>query len=154
RVASSPEKRPSHAARPGRSVMYFARRSSPLRSRFVMHRDDQGAGYRHARLEKLILEELKALLDDEVSDPALDGVSIRAVVLSPGCRTARVHLPVRAGAAGDARAASVRAAKERALARASPFLRARLMEAIDMKRATELRFVFDGVATSDEGGGA
>jgi len=41
-------------------------------------------------------------------------------------------------------------AAERGLERATPFLRARLADAIELKRVPELRFVYDGVATDDE----
>ncbi len=103
-----------------------------------MRREEEGAGHRHARVQGLILEELRALLRDDVSDPALASVRIATVVLSVDYRHARVHFTL--GASDDARAV------ERALARATPFLRARLAEAIDMKRLPDLRFVFDGMA--------
>ena len=95
---------------------------------------EEGAGHRHARLEGLILEELAALLRDEVSDPALEGVTVTALTLSPDYRHARVHF----------RAVKERREVERALVRATPFFRARVAEAIDLKRVPELRFVFDG----------
>jgi ribosome-binding factor A len=37
----------------------------------------------------------------------------------------------------------------RALARAAPYLRARLAEAIEMKRVPDLRFIVDAVASDD-----
>jgi ribosome-binding factor A len=117
-----------------------------------MKRDDDdlgsGAGHRHARLEGLIFEELRSLLRDDISDPTLlSGVAIVAITLSVDYRHARVHFAIR----GDARRADV----ERAFVRATPFLRARLAEAIDMKRVPELRFVFDARAASgDNEGGA
>ena len=120
-----------------------------------MKRDDENAGYRHARLTGLIEEELRALLNDEVTDPALHGVRVRAVVLSVDYRNARVHVT----APGDAaREREVRDEKTRALERASGFLKRRLADEIDLKRAPDLRFVFDGVdvpATRprDEGAG-
>jgi ribosome-binding factor A len=114
--------------------------------------DDESAGHRHARLQGLILEELRALLRDDVSDPRLYDARIAAVVLSVDYRNARVHFTVSTSTAGgDARSPStehtrrVRAEKEEAFARATAFLRARLAEAIDMKRVPELRFVFDGI---------
>jgi ribosome-binding factor A len=100
-------------------------------------RHDEGAGHRHARLQGLIFEELRALLRDDVSDPALNDVTITAVVLSVDYRHARVHFAL---ATGD------RAQAERAFVRATPFLRARLADAIDMKRVPDLRFVFDGAS--------
>ena len=109
-----------------------------------MRRDEEGAGHRHERVQGLILEELRALLRDEVSDPALVAVRITAVVLSVDYRHARIHyaLASREGSRG---------AVERALARATPFLRARLADAIETKRVPELRFVFDGLAAPVEG---
>jgi ribosome-binding factor A len=100
-----------------------------------MKRDKEGAGYRHQRLEVSILEELRSLLRDDVSDPELEGVGATAVALSPDYKNARVHFVMRRG--------GVRAAKERALERATPFLRRRLAEAIELKRTPDLRFVFE-----------
>jgi ribosome-binding factor A len=42
---------------------------------------------------------------------------------------------------------------QQALARATPFLRARLAEAVEMKRVPDLRFVFDGIEPSGDDGG-
>jgi ribosome-binding factor A len=104
-----------------------------------MRRDEEGAGHRHLRVQTLILEELRALLRDDVTDPDLADVRAAAVVLSVDYRHARVHVVLTGGGAKEAQAAL------RGLARASPFLRARLAEAIEMKRVPDLRFVFDGV---------
>jgi ribosome-binding factor A len=111
-----------------------------------MRRDEEGAGHRHLRVQSLILEELRTLLRDDVSDPDLGGVRIEAVVLSVDYRHARVHF-VLSPALGPRLV-------QRALERATPFLRARLAEAVEMKRVPELRFVLDGVEpASDNGGG-
>jgi ribosome-binding factor A len=110
----------------------------------------EGAGHRHLRVQGLVLEELRALLRDDVHDPALEAVGVAAVVLSVDYRHARVHFVVRGR--GELEAPPVRAI-ERALERATPFLRARLADAIEMKRVPDLRFVFDGVATAGEGEG-
>jgi len=110
-----------------------------------MRRDEEGAGHRHGRVQGLILEELSALLRDDVSDPALIDVRIAGVVLSVDYRHARVHFALATGHVDRVRV-------ERALVRGTPFLRARLAEAIDMKRVPDLRFVFDGVAVPDDGG--
>jgi ribosome-binding factor A len=129
-----------------------------------MRRDDEGAGHRHLRVQGLVLEELRALLRDDVNDPALGEVRVVAVVLSVDYRHARVHF-VLSGAVGaevrsiDSKGESAgvppaRRPLERALERATPFLRARLADAIEMKRVPELRFVFDGVASPEDGGGA
>lgn len=101
-----------------------------------MRRDDGGAGYRHARLEGLILEELRAILRDDVTDPALSSVRPTTCTLSPDYKHVRVHYAALRSAFGLAEV-------ERALSRAAPFVRARLAEAIELKRTPELRFVFD-----------
>jgi len=110
-----------------------------------MRREEESAGYRHERVQGLILEELRALMRDDVSDPALADVRVTAVVLSVDYRHARVHFALTTGM-------EQRRPVERSLLRATPFLRARLADAIDMKRTPDLRFVFDGVAPrGDEG---
>lgn len=102
-----------------------------------MPRFDEGAGHRHARLQGLVLEELRALFREDVSDPRLAMVAVRAVVLSVDYRNVRVHWVARE---------EVEQKKiEVALAHATPFLRSRLGESIEWKRLPELRFVFDGV---------
>lgn len=108
-----------------------------------MRREDEGAGHRHLRLQELVLEELRSLLRDDISDPALEGARITAVVLSADYRAARVHFVL--VEEGD----GLRSRAERGFSRASSFLRRRLADAIDVKRVPELRFVFDGVAAED-----
>ncbi len=100
-----------------------------------MKRDNEGAGHRHQRLEVSILEELRSLLRDDVSDPEVEGVGVTAVVLSPDYKNAKVHFVSRKG--------SVRASIERGLQRATPFLRRRLADSIELKRTPDLRFVFE-----------
>jgi ribosome-binding factor A len=102
--------------------------------------ESAGAGHRHGRLQELILEELRSLLRDDVSDPALGDVWVTAVVLSVDYRHARVHFTV----TGDSRDGEPALARQRAFERATPFLRAQLADAIDLKRVPDLRFVFDG----------
>jgi len=103
----------------------------------------QNAGFRRIRLEELLHEELASLLRDDVSDPDLYGVRITAVSLSVDYRNVRVHYVVYA----SARARLDQARVERALERATPFLRAQLAVAIDAKRVPDLRFVCDGEDT-------
>lgn len=108
---------------------------------------EEGAGHRHLRLQSLIFEELRALLRDDVTDPSLTSVTITAVVLSVDYRHARVHFAIGHTTEPEGQRAIV----ERALARAAPFLRARLADEIDLKRVPDLRFVFDAVAIDDGG---
>jgi len=112
-----------------------------------MRREDEGAGHRHARLERLILQELRTLLREDVADPALVEVRITTLVLSVDYRHARIHFVVR----GDMHnSAQERVRVERALGRAMPYLRAQLAIAIEMKRVPELRFAFDGMVPVDD----
>ena len=113
---------------------------------------DAGAGHRHLRLQGLILEELRSLLRDDVSDPALTGVRITAVVLSVDYRQARVHFALLEKERGEdgEEVARARGRSEQALGRATALLRARLAEAIEMKRVPDLRFVLDGVLEGGE----
>ncbi|MFZ5890396.1 MAG: 30S ribosome-binding factor RbfA [Myxococcota bacterium] len=101
-----------------------------------MKSDGASSGHRLERLEQLMLEELRALFEDELSDPRLNEVRPMAVVLSPDYRHARVHCVAPSGGAG-------RNAVEQALLRASGFLRRRLAEAIELKRVPDLRFIID-----------
>jgi len=101
----------------------------------MKHEREGNTGHRHQRLEGSILEELRAIVRDDVADATLFGVRITAVALSPDYRNARVHFVVPKG--------HVRAEVERALERATPFLRGRLAEAIELKRTPDLRFVFE-----------
>ncbi len=100
-----------------------------------MKHDKEGAGYRHQRLEVSIADELRLLLRDDVSDPDLEGVGVTAVALSPDYKNARVHFVIGRGAPRDR--------IERALVRATPFLRRRLADSIELKRTPDLRFVFE-----------
>jgi ribosome-binding factor A len=108
-----------------------------------MKLDREGAAHRHGRLERLILEELRALLREDIADPTLFDARITSLVLSVDYRHARVHFALRGG--GSADVGRERALVERAFARATPFLRAQIAEAIDLKRVPDLRFVFDGM---------
>jgi ribosome-binding factor A len=112
-----------------------------------MRRDEEGAGHRHLRVQSLVLEELRALLRDDVSDPDLIEVRVVAVALSVDYRHAKVHFVLSGSSAVEPRQT------RRALERATSFLRARLGEAIEMKRVPDLRFVFDGVESPGDDGG-
>lgn len=113
-----------------------------------MKRDEDGAGHRHLRVQSLVLEELRSLLRDDVSDPDVGEVRFVAVVLSVDYRHAKAHFVLSGAASVDPRPA------QRALDRATPFLMARLAEAIEMKRVPHLRFVFDGIEPAGDDGGA
>ena len=106
----------------------------------MKHREDSSAGYRHARLEEQVFEELTSLLRDDVSDPRLEIARIRAVSLSVDYRHARVHFTLDV----ECEKPEIRAGAESALSRASSYLRSQLAVALDLKRVPALRFIFDG----------
>ena len=112
-----------------------------------MRREDGSSGFRLIRLQELILEEVRGLLRDDVTDPTLHGVRVTSLVLSVDYRHARVHYTLQ-GTEDEVR--QRRPFVERALARATPFLRARLAEAVETKRLPDLRFVFDAAASPEE----
>lgn len=103
--------------------------------------ENEGAGYRHLRLEQSILEELRAILRDDVTDAALERARITAVALSPDYRSARVHFMTAKGQS--------RPDVEKAFGRAAAFMRGRLAEAIELKRTPDLRFVFEAEAPDE-----
>jgi ribosome-binding factor A len=109
--------------------------------------DEPSAGHRHARLEGLVLEELRGLLSDDVADPTLWGVRITGIVLSVDYKHARVHFAVK-GTTEEVRAR--RSAVESALRRATPFLRARLADGVEIKRLPDLKFIFEEAAPLSE----
>ncbi|MBX3207700.1 MAG: ribosome-binding factor A [Labilithrix sp.] len=111
-------------------------------------KDGPGAAgaHRHQRVEASILEELRSVLRDDVTDPELEGVRLTAIVLSPDSKVARVHYAVPR--------ARPRTAVDRAFTRAAGFLRGRLAEGVELKRTPDLRFVYEAEidpASSDEG---
>jgi ribosome-binding factor A len=98
---------------------------------------------RHVRLCELLREELDAVLRDDVSDPRLDRTRVAMVELSPDGRCARVHVVVPVGSSLEATG--------RALERATPFLRGRLTDAIELKFVPTLRFSV-GFGSEEDGG--
>ena len=99
---------------------------------------------RGRRLEELFREELNSILDSEVTDPRLEGVHFTAVELTRDGARARVWF--HPGATGDGATDGT----TRALERATGFLRARLCDALPLKRSPELRFALDPAAHTDE----
>jgi ribosome-binding factor A len=103
---------------------------------------------RSVRIENLLVVELQSLLRDEASDPSLEGITLLAVHLAPDGGHARVAFAVvgnleREQALGELTSAGLR--------RATPFLRARLAEQLQLKKLPLLTFTFVGVT---QGGAA
>lgn len=119
----------------------MAKRSSRPRDDSARHQVDRGAGPRSQRLEELFREELNALLEIEINDPALDDARITRAELSLDGSRARIWFAL-ASSISDADAGRTRAAFERA----AGFLRSRLCDALPVKRIPELTFRYEPVA--------
>jgi ribosome-binding factor A len=93
-------------------------------------------GSRPDRVADQIRGELGLLLVREVHDPGIGFVTITRVKVSPDLQQARVFYT----ALGDEK---TQAASGRALERAAPFLRRQIGMRLRLKRAPELRFLYD-----------
>jgi len=93
-------------------------------------------GSRPDRVADQIRGELGELLAREVHDPGIGFVTITRVQVSADLQQARVFYT----ALGDERA---RRNSERALHRASPFLRRQIGARLRLKRVPELQFLYD-----------
>jgi len=101
--------------------------------------------FRHERVERAILDELRSLLQGEVSDPALGGAWIVDVRLAPDGKNARASYAVRS--TGDE--ADVARVTKEAFSRAAGFLRARIAGSLNLKRTPQLSFTFIGLLLPD-----
>jgi ribosome-binding factor A len=93
-------------------------------------------GSRPERVGEEIRKELAQLLSREVHDPGIGLITLTRVKVSPDLQLARVSYTI----IGDDKA---RAETERALTRATPFLRRQIGARIRLRRVPELRFEFD-----------
>jgi ribosome-binding factor A len=93
-------------------------------------------GSRPSRVADQLRAELADLLAREVHDPGLGFVTLTRVQVSADLQQARVFYTV----LGDERA---RRGSERAIGRATPFLRRQIGARLRLKRTPELHFVYD-----------
>jgi len=93
-------------------------------------------GSRPERVADQIRAELGQLLAREVHDPGIGFVTLTRVHVTPDLQQARVFYT----ALGDDKA---RRGSTRALERAAPFLRRQIGSRLRLKRAPELKFVYD-----------
>lgn len=93
-------------------------------------------GSRPDRVGEEIRQELAMLLAREVHDPGIGFLTLTRVKVSPDLQLARVFYTL----LGDE---SKRKDTEKALARATPFLRRQIGARIRLRRVPELRFEFD-----------
>jgi ribosome-binding factor A len=107
--------------------------------------DHEAAGHRHERLSSILREEIAAVMRDELVDPRLEGIRITTVEISVDYKNARLGFVTPRGAEITR---DERARIERALERATPFLRRRLADALDLKAVPALRFAWDAYAAA------
>ena len=93
-------------------------------------------GSRPDRVADQIRGELATLLAREVHDPGIGFITLTRVQVTPDLQLARVHYTV----LGDEKA---RGGSARALERAAPFLRRQIGARLRLRRAPELRFIYD-----------
>lgn len=91
---------------------------------------------RQQRVNHLLQQEISKLLEFEIEDPRLHGLTVSGVEISPDLRTARVFI---VGFEDRAREKDVRAG----LAHALPFLRRELGQRVQLRLVPELTFAFD-----------
>jgi ribosome-binding factor A len=91
---------------------------------------------RPARVAQLLQAELARLLQRQVRDPRLAGVTVTDVRVTPDLKLARVYVRHLASDPDEQRILA-------GLARATPFLRARLGERLELRWVPELRFEYD-----------
>ena len=93
-------------------------------------------GSRPERVADQIRAELGQLLSREVHDPGIGFVTITRVQVTSDLQTARIYFT----ALGDDQA---RRSSERAIDRATPFLRRQIGSRLRLKRVPELHFLYD-----------
>lgn len=93
-------------------------------------------GSRPDRVGEEIRKELAQLLSREVHDPGIGLITLTRVKVSPDLQLARAYYTLM----GDDKA---REATDKALTRATPFLRRQIGARIRLRRVPELRFEFD-----------
>lgn len=92
--------------------------------------------HRTERVSEALREELAEIIEYELSDPRLAGLSVTAVHVAAGLRRAHV-VAVSEGDAGSRKAAL------EGLEHASPYLRGELSVRLRMRRVPELEFAVD-----------
>ena len=105
---------------------------------------DPSAGIRALRLEQLFREELNSILDGELGDQRFDGVRVTLVELSRDASRARIWYSMT-----NTLDTTRIAATDAAFARAAAYFRARLCDALPLKRSPELSFRHDPAAVRE-----
>ena len=104
---------------------------------------DMPQGHRPDRIGDQLRMEISDLLAREVHDPGIGFVTLTRVEVTPDLQHARVFY-------SSLGAPTVRRQTERALERATPFLRRRIAHRLRLRRVPEIHFAFDeGVEAQD-----
>ena len=96
----------------------------------------QGSGSRAERIADHIKDEVSQLLSFEVKDPAIGLLTVTHVKMTSDMGLAHVYYTL----VGDD---TERRKTAKALERATPFVRRRLAESLNMRRAPEVKFHYD-----------
>lgn len=100
-------------------------------------------GSRPARVGEQIRQDLATLLTQSVHDPGIGFVTLTRVTVSPDLQLARVFYTL----LGDDKA---RRQTQKALERATPFLRREIGHRLRLRRVPELRFEYDRNAENQD----
>jgi ribosome-binding factor A len=100
-------------------------------------------GSRPDRVADQIRGELASLLARDVHDPGIGFVTLTRVQVTPDLQQARVFYTSLGPTGPGHDAAKARLNSERALERATPFLRRQLGSRLRLRRVPELRFIYD-----------
>lgn len=95
-----------------------------------------GDSNRRRRVAELLKRELAVLVQQELDDPRVHGVTITAVEVSRDLSSAKIYFTTLAEAEGAAQTAA-------ALNKAAGFLRRELMRRVVLRGVPQLRFRFD-----------
>ena len=100
-------------------------------------------GSRPDRVADQLRSELANLLARDVHDPGIGFVTLTRVQVSPDLQQARVFFTSLGPTGPGNDAAKARQNSERALERATPFLRRQIGSRLRLRRVPELRFIYD-----------
>jgi len=122
---------------------------TPFHSSTPPQEEEPATGHRQARLEHILADELQSLLRDEATDPALEGINVLSVHLSPDAGHARVAYAVTAPLQLEQEKGR---SSKAGLERATGFLRSRLASHLNLKKLPKLGFTFVGLVAPTSGG--
>ena len=102
-----------------------------------------GQGSRPDRVADQIRSELATLLARDVHDPGIGFVTLTRVQVSPDLQQARVYFTALGPSGPGNDESKTRRNTERALERATPFLRRQIGSRLRLRRVPDLKFIYD-----------